>query len=123
MSKGKKVTGVKKAIGDYKKGTNGVIFYHMGQWTVYYEELPEGAKSIARGPNVVVIGYKIGSQTTDETMDSVKAKVTAHYLSREELEMSNYHYADRLPFNNTSPDDPRVIAYKKYLRILSTNIF
>lgn len=123
MTKITKVTGVKKAIGDYKKGANGVIFYHMGQKVVYYEELPEGATSIARGPNVVVIGYKIGEQTTDETMDSVKAKVTAHYLAKEELEMSNYHYAHRLPFIQPSQADNRFTVYQKYLRILSTNIF
>lgn len=123
MAKITKVTGVKKAIGDYKKGVNGVIYYHMGQKVVYYEELPEGVTVIARGPNVAVIGYKIGSQTTDETMDSVKAKVTAHYLAKEELEMSNYEYSNRLPFNQSSPDDPRFTVYQKYLRILSTNIF
>ena len=123
MAKITKVTGVKKTIGDYKKGVNGVIYYHMGQKVVYYEELPEGTTVIARGPNVAIIGYKIGSQTTDETMDSVKAKVTAHYLAKEELGLSNYDYTNRLPFNPPSQADTRFTVYQKYLRILSTNIF
>lgn len=123
MTKITKVTGVKKAIGDYKKGTNGFILYNMAQKVVYYEELPDGTTTIPRAPSLILLGYKMGEKGTGDTMASIKSKVTSHYLAREELEMSTYHYADRLVFNNTSQADPRVVAYKKYLKILSTDIF
>lgn len=121
MSKKMKVTGVKKAMGDYKKGTNGVVYYNLNHRVVYYEELPEGATGINCGPSVVAIGFKMGTRTSGETMDSIKAKVTSHYLSKEELGMSNYNYAEKLSLRNK--EDPRVIAYTKFYRILITNIF
>lgn len=121
MAKITKVTGVKKALGEYKKGNKGLIYYHMGQWTVYYEELPDGVRSLTLGPSVVVIGYNLGKNNTEDTMDSLKAKVTAHYLAKEELGLGNYHYAHNLIITDGS-DDPRVVVYKKYLDILMTNI-
>lgn len=121
MSKIKKVTGVKKAIGEYNRGTSGVIFYNLNHRVVYWEELPEGATGVNRGPSVVVIGFKMGTRTSGETMDSIKAKVTSHYLSKEELGMSNWNYANNFSLSNS--EDPRVIAYTKYYRILITNIF
>lgn len=121
MAKIQKVTGVKKALGDYKKGNKGLIYYNMGQKVVYYEELPDGVRSLTLGPSVVVIGYSLGKNNTEDTMDSLKAKVTAHYLAKQELGLSNYHYAHNLTITDGS-DDPRVVAYKKYLQILMTNI-
>lgn len=121
MSKKMRVTGVKKAIGDYNRGNNGVIYYNLNHRVVYYEELPEGVTGITCGPSVVAIGFKMGNRTSGETMDSVKAKVTAHYLSKEELGMSNWNYSEK--FSLRKSDDPRVIAYSKYYRILITNIF
>lgn len=123
MSKNNKVTGVKKAIGDYKKGTNGYLLYNMAQRLVYYEELPDGVATIPRAPSLILLGYKMGEKGTGDTMASIRSKATAHYLAREELEMSTYHYANNLVYNKSTRDDPRVIAYKKYLKILSTDIF
>lgn len=122
MSKVKKITGVKKAIGDYNRGTNGVIFYNMAQRTVYYEELGEEATRFTIGPSQVVIGYKMGNQGSDDTMFTLRAKITAHYLTREELDLTTYRYALHLDKVTDSQDDPRVITYKKYLRILMTDI-
>lgn len=122
MSKVRRVTGVKKAIGDYNRGNKGLIFYNMAQWTVYYEELPDGVTRISKGPSVVVIGYKLGKNTTEDTMFTLRAKVTAHYLAKEELGLSNYHYAEKLVTTSDGSDDPRVIAYNKYLKILMTDI-
>lgn len=121
MSKVRKVTGVKKAIGDYNRGKNGVIFFNLAHRVIYYEELPEGTKSIDRGPSVIILGFKLGGKTTGDTMDTIKAKATAHHLAREELGLSTYHYAQ--DFSLRYKDDPRVVAYTKYYRILMTNIF
>lgn len=121
MSKEMKITGVKKALGDYKKGTNGVIYYNLNHRVVYYEELPEGVTTINCGPSVVVIGFRMGDKTSGETMDSIKAKVTSHYLTKKELGMSNYNYAEK--FSLRKSDDPRVIKYKEFYRILMVNIF
>lgn len=123
MSKERRVTGVKKAIGEFKKGDTGALFYNIAQWRVYYEALPPGTTRVALGPHVILLGYRAGNRETGESMDSLKAKVTAHYLAKEELGLGNYHYADGLSV--TSPNlsaDPRVVAYKKYLDILMTNI-
>lgn len=121
MAKIKKVTGVKKAVGDYKKGTNGVIFFNMAHRVIYYEELPGGSTRVRRGPSMVILGYKVGDQTSGDTMDSIKSKATSHHLAREELGLSTYHYADGLSLDRS--DDPRVISYTKFYKILITNIF
>ena len=117
----KKVTGVKKAIGDYNRGTSGVIFFNLAHRVIYWEELPEGTTRVDRGPSIIIIGFKLGDTTTSDTMDTIKAKATAHHLARNELSMSTYHYAEN--FSLRVKDDPRVIAYTKFYRILMTNIF
>lgn len=121
MSKDRRVTGVKKAIGDYKKGKNGVIFFNLAHRVIYWEEVPEGTSDIKRGPSVIIIGYKLGGKDSYDTMDTIKAKATAHHLARVETSMSTYHYAENFSFRYK--DDPRVIAYTKNYNILITNIF
>lgn len=121
MSKDRRVTGVKKAIGDYNRGKNGVIFFNLAHRVIYWEEIPEGTTSVDRGPSIIIIGYKLGGKTSGDTMDTIKAKATAHHLAREELGLSTYHYAKDFSFRYK--DDPRVIAYTKFYTILNTNIF
>lgn len=122
MSKNKRrVTGVKKAIGDYNRGASGVIFFNMAHRVIYWEELPEETTRVDRGPSIIIIGYKLGGRTSGATMDSIKSKATAHHLAREETSMSTYHYAK--DFSMRVKDDPRVIAYTKFYRILMTDIF
>lgn len=122
MSKNKsKVTGVKKAIGEYNRGTSGVIFFNLAHRVIYWEPLPEETIRVDRGPSIIIIGYKLGGRTSGATMASIRSKATAHHLARLELEMSTYHYAEK--FSMKVKDDPRVIAYTKYYRILITDIF
>ena len=122
MSKNKnKVTGVKKAIGGYNSGTSGVIFFNLAHRTIYWEALPEDTIRVDRGPSIIIIGYKLGGRTSGATMASIRSKATAHHLARLELEMSTYHYAEK--FSMRVKDDPRVIAFTKFYRILMTDIF
>lgn len=121
MSKERRVTGVKKAIGDYNRGTSGVIFFNMAHRVIYWEELPEGTINVERGPSIIILGAKLGGKTTGDTMDTIKSKATAHHLARVETSMSTYHYAEGFSLKNK--EDPRVIAYTKFYNILITNIF
>ena len=116
-----KVTGYKKAIGDFNRGTSGVIFFNMAHRTIYWEALPEDTTRVDRGPSIILIGYKLGGKTSGDTMASIRSKATAHHLARLELEMSTYHYAEK--FSMRFKDDPRVIAFTKFYRILMTDIF